>query len=202
VFINQRPALRVDDVGIHAVCCGPNMWKAQQGAPTVIINGKAAFRLNDPSRHCGGQGQLIEGSSDVIIGDASSGGGGSGGGSSGASGSSSGSSGGSGGSGSGSGTAQTASGGGGAAGSSSGSGNNGSSSSSQSDKQTDPAAVSPDQIEIQIVNSAGTPRGGVKYELTLPDGSKKTGESDSQGWIRISGLTQSGDCQLVLPDFS
>ncbi len=66
MFVNSRPALRVDDIGIHAICCGPNMWQAQQGAPTVFINGKAAFRTNDPSKHCGGQGQLIEGSSDVI----------------------------------------------------------------------------------------------------------------------------------------
>src|SRR5437899_6383960 len=70
VFVNGRPALRVDDVGIHAVCCGPNMWSAQKGAPTVFINGKAAFRKNDPSKHCGGQGKLIEGSDNVIVGDA------------------------------------------------------------------------------------------------------------------------------------
>ncbi len=80
VFVNGRPALRVDDVGIHAACCGTNMWQAQQGAPTVFINGKAAFRMNDPSKHCGGQGKLIEGSNDVIVGDAASGGGGGGGG--------------------------------------------------------------------------------------------------------------------------
>jgi hypothetical protein len=43
----------------------------------VFINGKAAFRNSDPSAHCGGSGKLIEGSSDVIVGD---GGGGSGGG--------------------------------------------------------------------------------------------------------------------------
>lgn len=79
VFVNGRPALRVDDVGIHAVCCGSNMWQAQSGSSTVFINGKAAFRQNDPTRHCGGQGKLIEGSSDVLVGD-SSGGGGSGGG--------------------------------------------------------------------------------------------------------------------------
>ena len=68
VFVNGRPALRVDDVGVHAVCCGTNMWQAQQGSATVFINGKAAFRQNDPSRHCGGSGKLIEGSDDVIVG--------------------------------------------------------------------------------------------------------------------------------------
>ncbi len=78
VIINGRPALRADDVGIHAVCCGSNRWSAQQGSATVFINGKAAFRKTDPSKHCGGQGQLSEGSDDVIVGDASSGGGGGG----------------------------------------------------------------------------------------------------------------------------
>ena len=68
VSINGRPALRVDDVGIHAVCCGPNMWKAKDGSGTVFINGKAAHRNGDPTKHCGGDGKLIEGSEDVLIG--------------------------------------------------------------------------------------------------------------------------------------
>jgi uncharacterized Zn-binding protein involved in type VI secretion len=83
VNVNGRPALRKDDVGIHAACCGPNMWKATAGSSTVNINGKPAHRLNDAQQHCGGNGQLIEGSADVIIGDASGGGGGSGSGGSG-----------------------------------------------------------------------------------------------------------------------
>jgi hypothetical protein len=50
------------------------MWSAQSGAPNVFINGKPAFRINDTSKHCGGTGQLIEGSADVIVGDGGSGG--------------------------------------------------------------------------------------------------------------------------------
>jgi len=68
VMINGRPAVRVDDVGIHAICCGPNMWSAAQGSTTVLINGKPAVRNSDQTRHCGGQGKMIEGSDDVIIG--------------------------------------------------------------------------------------------------------------------------------------
>ena len=68
VFVNGRPALRVDDVGIHAVCCGPNMWKAKDGSGTVFINGKKAHRQNDGTTHCGGDGSLSEGSTDVIVG--------------------------------------------------------------------------------------------------------------------------------------
>jgi uncharacterized Zn-binding protein involved in type VI secretion len=72
VNINSRPALRVDDTGIHAACCGANMWQAAEGSATVFINGKPAVRQNDPTRHCGGQGKLIEGSDNVFIGGASS----------------------------------------------------------------------------------------------------------------------------------
>jgi uncharacterized Zn-binding protein involved in type VI secretion len=68
VMINSRPAVRVGDMGMHAACCGPNMWTAQAGSGTVNINGKKAHRLNDADTHCGGDGQMIEGSSDVIIG--------------------------------------------------------------------------------------------------------------------------------------
>ncbi len=68
VFINGMPALRVDDMGVHAACCGPNMWTAVKGSSTVFINGKAAHRKDDDDQHCGGMGKLIQGSPDVIIG--------------------------------------------------------------------------------------------------------------------------------------
>jgi uncharacterized Zn-binding protein involved in type VI secretion len=68
VFVNKKPALRVDDVGIHAACCGPNMWTAKVGSGTVFINDKAAHRKGDMDQHCGGVGKLIVGSPDVIVG--------------------------------------------------------------------------------------------------------------------------------------
>ncbi|MBI5055072.1 MAG: hypothetical protein HZB61_00450 [Nitrospirae bacterium] len=68
VFVNFKSALRVDDKGIHAACCGPNMWTAKTGSGTVFINGKAAHRKDDKDEHCGGMGYLIEGSPDVIVG--------------------------------------------------------------------------------------------------------------------------------------
>jgi uncharacterized Zn-binding protein involved in type VI secretion len=68
VNVNSRPALRVDDIGVHAACCGPNMWTAQAGSGTVFINSKAAHRLGDADKHCGGMGQLVEGSDNVIVG--------------------------------------------------------------------------------------------------------------------------------------
>lgn len=73
VFVNSRPALRVDDMGIHAPCCGPNLWKAVEGSATVFINDKAAHRMGDKDRHCGGDGKLVEGSCNVFVGDSGGG---------------------------------------------------------------------------------------------------------------------------------
>lgn len=73
VFVNNKPVLRVGDNGIATPCCGPNIWSAQKGATTVLINNQNAFRKDDPSQHCGGSGKLIEGSPDVEIGDSSPG---------------------------------------------------------------------------------------------------------------------------------
>jgi uncharacterized Zn-binding protein involved in type VI secretion len=68
VFTNKRPTMRVGDPGIHAACCGPNMWNAKAGSGTVFVNGKSSHRLNDATMHCGGFGTTIEGSGDVITG--------------------------------------------------------------------------------------------------------------------------------------
>jgi len=68
VFVNQKPAIRQDDAGIHFACCGGNTWKATKGSGTVFINGKAAIRKGDQTQHCGGVGKTIEGSDDVVIG--------------------------------------------------------------------------------------------------------------------------------------
>jgi len=68
VMVNKRPALRVTDKGIHAACCGPNMWTATQGSSTVKFNNLAAHRQGDTDTHCGGSGKLIEGSPTVIVG--------------------------------------------------------------------------------------------------------------------------------------
>jgi uncharacterized Zn-binding protein involved in type VI secretion len=68
VFVNNRPALRLGDKGIHAVCCGTNMWETVSGSATVQIDGKAAVRKGDQAKHCGGMGTMIEGSPDVIVG--------------------------------------------------------------------------------------------------------------------------------------
>lgn len=78
VLTNGMPSLRVGDPGIHAACCGPNTWSAKTGSATVLINGRKAHRLSDMTKHCGGMGQLIIGSPNVIVGDSSNSGGGAG----------------------------------------------------------------------------------------------------------------------------
>ncbi len=68
VLVNNKPAVRVTDNGVHSGCCGPNTWIATKGSGTVIINGLKAHRLNDETTHCGGMGTTIEGSDNVITG--------------------------------------------------------------------------------------------------------------------------------------
>ncbi|MFO0615824.1 MAG: PAAR domain-containing protein [Polyangiaceae bacterium] len=68
VNINQRPAVRAGDFGVHAACCGPNTWSALAGSRTVFVNGVPLTRLGDMVMHCGGMGAFIEGSGNVNAG--------------------------------------------------------------------------------------------------------------------------------------
>jgi uncharacterized Zn-binding protein involved in type VI secretion len=68
VNVNRLPALRASDKGVHTACCGPNTWVAVQGSSSVFINSLAAHRKGDSDQHCGGMGQLIEGSPNVNFG--------------------------------------------------------------------------------------------------------------------------------------
>lgn len=71
VLVNGRPAVRINDPGIHAACCGPNIWNAKTGSRSVLINGRSAHREQDITSHCGGIGTTIEGSPNVMVGDLS-----------------------------------------------------------------------------------------------------------------------------------
>lgn len=68
VMVNNLPALRDTDPGVHAVCCATNSWKANGGSGTVQINGQKAFRKDDPTQHCGGNGTMKGGSGNVNTG--------------------------------------------------------------------------------------------------------------------------------------
>ncbi|HLL25144.1 MAG TPA: PAAR domain-containing protein, partial [Kofleriaceae bacterium] len=204
VLVNKRPALRVDDPGLHAACCGMNTWTAIEGSAAVFINDKAAHRMGDRNRHCGGIGRLIEGSPNVIVGDSSGGGDGGGGGAGGArDGAAGGAAGGRGGGAGGSG----GTGGSGATGGGTDSGGDHADASGSGDGAADagenpPAATPVDehQLEVQLVNAGGVPQANVEYDLRLPDGNTRWGTTPSDGVIRLSGLTTAGSATLVLPD--
>src|SRR5262245_54667838 len=68
VCVNKKPVLRVGDCGIHAACCSSNTWIAMEGSGTVLVEGLPLHRKGDKTRHCGGQGLLIEGSNTVYAG--------------------------------------------------------------------------------------------------------------------------------------
>jgi uncharacterized Zn-binding protein involved in type VI secretion len=68
VLVNGLPAIRVTDPGVHAACCGPNSWTAKEGSGTVFVNNLKAHRLGDQDQHCGGMGNMVVGSPNVITG--------------------------------------------------------------------------------------------------------------------------------------
>jgi uncharacterized Zn-binding protein involved in type VI secretion len=198
VKVNRRPALRVDDPGIHMACCGPNTWTATKGSMTVFINGKAAHRMGDQNRHCGGMGTLIEGSLNVIVGDSggAGAGGGSGGGTSGA-----------GGGGGASGRSAAGNGGTGAGSSAGGAPSTEAASSTiPPDPPLPPASPTPPgediprtTLEVVVTDTDGKPLSGVRYEVKDPSGKVHEGTTNPEGLIRIDGL-DAGQCQVSLPD--
>jgi uncharacterized Zn-binding protein involved in type VI secretion len=66
VNINGRPALRILDIGMHMACCGTNMWSITQASGQVFVNNSRIVRRGDSTQHCGGKGQMIEASGNVI----------------------------------------------------------------------------------------------------------------------------------------
>ncbi len=56
-----------------------------------------------------------------------------------------------------------------------------------------------DWIEIRLVDDQGEPMADEKYELTLPDGTKKSGSLDGNGKARIDGVIP-GSCQVRFPE--
>ena len=64
-----------------------------------------------------------------------------------------------------------------------------------------PTSVEDKFAEAQILNAAGAPAAGVFYELTLPDGTLKTGKTDDAGNLKVDAALQSGECTLVFPDY-
>jgi len=69
VFINNVPATRIGDPGVHSACCGPNTFNIASGSPNVFVNGIPKARLGDVTAHCGGSGNIVTGSHNVFTND-------------------------------------------------------------------------------------------------------------------------------------
>ncbi|HEX8112371.1 MAG TPA: phage baseplate assembly protein V [Kofleriaceae bacterium] len=93
-------------------------------------------------------------------------------------------------------------GGGGARGGGAGSGGGGPSGASPAaPNPVAPTPIDATTIEIEIIDVGGTPRAGVAWDLSLPDGSVHSGTTGADGLIRRTGITTPGTAHLVLPDF-
>lgn len=54
-------------------------------------------------------------------------------------------------------------------------------------------------VAVTLNGTGGKPASGISWQLTLPDGSVRSGKTGSNGRIAVDGVP-SGDCKLVLPD--
>lgn len=71
VLINNMPALRVGDGGMHGTCC-ETLWAALAGSPTVYINNRRVVRKGDATACNSGKGMMLSGSANVRIGESRS----------------------------------------------------------------------------------------------------------------------------------
>ena len=56
-------------------------------------------------------------------------------------------------------------------------------------------------IEISLLDEDERPIPGEAYEITLPDGSVKSGTLDNNGFVRVDGIDP-GQCQVVFPNLN
>jgi uncharacterized Zn-binding protein involved in type VI secretion len=61
VFVNGKAVMRVGDPG--------KGWTAKKGSKGVLVNGIPVHRVGDETSHDTGDGQLVDGSQDVLVGD-------------------------------------------------------------------------------------------------------------------------------------
>jgi hypothetical protein len=54
-------------------------------------------------------------------------------------------------------------------------------------------------IEIVLKDEEGTPQGGARFKITLPDGTVADGTLDDKGKARVDGF-ESGQCKVAFPD--
>ena len=63
VTVDGLPAARQGDYGMHAACCGPNVYRITGGNRSgVLIDGVPAAEIGTATTHCGGGGVIVGGS--------------------------------------------------------------------------------------------------------------------------------------------
>ena len=68
VYIENIQAARINDLGVHAACCGPNTYQIISGSGTCIIESSPAARVGDTTLHCAtSTGTIVSGSATVMI---------------------------------------------------------------------------------------------------------------------------------------
>jgi len=66
-------------------------------------------------------------------------------------------------------------------------------------KLKDPEEKKLTWIEIEMVDEEGKGVPGVSYEVELPDGSVAGGTLDGNGFARVEGFEEGGDCKISFP---
>ncbi|MED5369460.1 MAG: hypothetical protein VX899_00475 [Myxococcota bacterium] len=68
ILVEGNKPLRIGDPGVHAACCGPNVWAVLTGSGTVYFENIAVARIGDITVHCGGVGALVTGAGKTQVG--------------------------------------------------------------------------------------------------------------------------------------
>lgn len=63
----------------------------------------------------------------------------------------------------------------------------------------EPAVKPVHWLEVELIGEDDSPIGWEKYEVTLPNGVKVTGNLDGHGYARIENIEQPGLCSITFP---
>lgn len=55
-------------------------------------------------------------------------------------------------------------------------------------------------IEVQLVDQTDAPVSGQRFEITLPNGTTRTGMTDAEGVGRVDGIYPPGVCQIAFTE--
>ena len=55
-------------------------------------------------------------------------------------------------------------------------------------------------VEVEAIGADDSPLPYLAYRITLPDGVVQEGFLDGNGYARVEGVTQAGECQVCFPE--